>query len=336
MSHLFKEMAPIRLVETKDMPKDEWLGWRRKGITGTDVAAIFEMNPYKTSWQCYQDKLGLLPPPEDNNRMRFGRDFEDVVAKWFAEETGFKVQRENAIFQHAEYEWMLANIDRRVLLEKSVLECKTALYMFQKDKWGPNGSDVVPTEYLFQIYHYMIVFGVRIGYLAVIFTDTKEFRHYRFELDEQLAEHIILGTKDFWYNKVIARVEPPIVSFDDVSSKYPKENKESIEADPEVLGLCKEHEAIRQRIKAMEKRQEEIKVQVGLFVGEHKDLLTDDTGATLAAFSTARPREYINKEKLMQLNHDVYLESRYFNDPKRSLGFRWQTLKKMVEIEDEG
>jgi len=327
----FVESAPKRLVDTKEMPKSEWLEWRRKGVTGTDTAAIFGMNQYKSPYQCYQDKLGLLPEIEDNNRMRFGRDFEDVVAKWFVEETGFKVQRENAIFQAAEFPWMLANIDRRVLLEKAILECKTALYMFQKDKWGPAGSDEVPDEYLFQVYAYMIVFGVRTGYLAVIFTDTKEFRHYKFDLNEELAEQIIDGTREFWHNNVLAKIEPDLSTMEDVVSKYPTNNGAALVASEPMLELCKAHEINRQEIKEMEASQTKLKVEIGTFIGNHRELLVDVDGKVLAAFTTPKPREMVSIPKLKKLSPEIYGDVSYLSEPKRTVTPRWQTLKNMVE-----
>lgn len=326
----FIEKAPNRLVDTKDMPKSEWLDWRRQGVTGTDVAAIFSMSQYKSPYQCYQDKLGLLPEIDDNNRMRFGRDFEDTVAKWFSEDMGFKVQNRYGIYQSAMYPWMLANIDRWIVGEKAILECKTAFYMFQKDKWGPSGSDEVPDEHLFQVYHYMIVFGVRTAHLAVVFTDTKEARYYKFELNEDLAEQIIDGTREFWFDHVLAKVEPELETMEDVISKYPKDTKASLVADEDTLADCIEHERLRQASKNIADRQEELKIKIGKVIGEHRELLVDKEGKALAAFATAKPRTFINKNTLMKIAPEAYETSKYLSEPKRSVGLRWQTLKGMV------
>lgn len=326
----FTETAPKRLVDTKNMPKEEWLEWRRKGITGTDVSAIFGMNQYKSAYQCYQDKLGLLPQIEDNNRMRLGRDMEDIVAKWFCEETGYKVENRYAIYQHAMYPWMLANIDRWIVGQKAVLECKTAMYMFQKEKWGESGTDEVPDDYLFQVYEYMIVFGVRKAFLAVIFTDTKEFRHYEFDLNEALAEQIIDGTHDFWHNNVLAKVEPDLVTMEDVISKYPSDTKESLVADDATLELCKTHERKRQQSKELEGDMDKLKIDIGKVIGEHRELLVDKTGKALAAFTTGKPRTTVDGTKLKKLDPDMFELVKRLSSPTRTVNLRWQTLKTIV------
>ncbi|WP_240523232.1 YqaJ viral recombinase family protein [Bacillus cereus] len=56
----------------------------------------------------------------------FGNVLEEVVAKEFSKRTNLKVQLRNAILQHHEYPWMLANVDRLIVGEKIGLECKIA------------------------------------------------------------------------------------------------------------------------------------------------------------------------------------------------------------------
>ena len=59
------------------------------------------MNPYKSSFSVYQEKV--TPEVEadvDNERMREGRDLEEYVARRFTEQTGLKTKRALAIFQN--------------------------------------------------------------------------------------------------------------------------------------------------------------------------------------------------------------------------------------------
>jgi len=63
------------LVRTTDMDHSEWLKWRKKGIGGSDAAAIAGLNPWKSPIAVYLDKIGETEPIEDNERMRIGRDF---------------------------------------------------------------------------------------------------------------------------------------------------------------------------------------------------------------------------------------------------------------------
>ncbi|MFR4400922.1 MAG: YqaJ viral recombinase family protein, partial [Peptococcus niger] len=59
-------------IKTLDMSQEEWLEQRKKGIGGSDAGAICGLNPWKSAVEVYLDKLGELPPVEDNERMRMG------------------------------------------------------------------------------------------------------------------------------------------------------------------------------------------------------------------------------------------------------------------------
>ena len=107
------------------MSRSAWLEARRAGIGGSDAAAILGASPWATPLSVWTDKQGLTEEKPDTIAMRFGRDAEEIVAHWFAEDTGKTVARCNAILQHPEHPFMLANIDRQILGERAGLECKT-------------------------------------------------------------------------------------------------------------------------------------------------------------------------------------------------------------------
>ena len=39
-----------RLVSTLNLAKEDWLRYRKCGITGTDAGAILGLNPYRSAW----------------------------------------------------------------------------------------------------------------------------------------------------------------------------------------------------------------------------------------------------------------------------------------------
>ena len=89
-----------RFVSTAGLSKEEWLKYRKMGITGTDAGAICGLDPYVSAFQVYQDKITEETENQDNESMRQGRDLEEYVAQRFMEETGFRVRKANAIFKN--------------------------------------------------------------------------------------------------------------------------------------------------------------------------------------------------------------------------------------------
>jgi len=186
-----------------EMPRGEWLELRRQGIGGSDAAAIVGLDRYRSAFDVYAEKIGLKPEQPDNEAMRQGRDLEQYVAERFMEATGKKVRRRNAMLQHPEYPFMIANIDRWVVGENAGLECKTTSVLnrakFSQGEFPPN--------YYVQCVHYMAVTGAEHWYLAVLVLN-KAFHVFTIERDEAEIEALIEAEKHFWENHVLKQIPP--------------------------------------------------------------------------------------------------------------------------------
>lgn len=193
----------ITKTDTKGMTREEWLAARKQGIGGSDAGAILVMNPYKSAFDVYADKLGLTEPKPDTEAMRQGRDLEEYVAKRFEEHTGKRVRRENHIIHNSDYPFALANIDRAVIGEKAGLECKTTKCLNLKRY--KNGE--FPEEYYCQCVHYMMVTGFDKWYLAVLVFGS-DFMVFEIERDEEEIAALAEAERKFWENHVKARVPP--------------------------------------------------------------------------------------------------------------------------------
>ncbi len=196
-------MNAIEIAKTLDMPREQWLELRKKGIGGSDAAAIVGLNRWRSAFDVYADKLGLKPEIPDNEAMRQGRDLEQYVSERFMEATGKKVRRRNAMLQHPEHTFMTANVDRWVVGENAGLECKTTSvlnkYKFSKGEFPPN--------YYVQCMHYMAVTGADRWYLAVLVLN-KAFHVFVIERDEAEIQALIEAEKSFWYDHVQRQIPP--------------------------------------------------------------------------------------------------------------------------------
>lgn len=211
-------MQALRLVSTKELERSDWLEWRRKGLGGSDVSAICNMNRYRSPRAVYLDKIGELPELEDNESMYWGRELEDVVAREFAKRTGLKVRRENQMLQHPQHDFMLANVDRLIVGENAGLECKTASE-YAKDDWQ---GETVPKEYALQCHHYMACTGADRWYVAVLIGGNK-FEWRVIERDDVIINSLIEIESGFWNNHVIPRIPPAFGAHDErlLSEVYP-------------------------------------------------------------------------------------------------------------------
>lgn len=191
---------------TLEMTHEEWLLDRMKGIGGSDVATILGLNKWKSPYQLWLEKTGQIELEHTESEPAYwGNVLEEVVAKEFQERTGKKVRRRNQVFEHPLHPFLRANIDRDVVGENALLECKTANAFLGKEWEG----DEVPLSYLCQVQHYMNVLNKEYCYIAVLVGGQK-FIWKRVDRDQELIDTITELLVDFWENNVIKGIEPMI------------------------------------------------------------------------------------------------------------------------------
>jgi putative phage-type endonuclease len=205
-----RQPPALRLVSTKDMPRETWLDVRRQGIGSSDAAAAVGLNPYQSPLELWMHKTGkgdLLPtvdPHDQSSPLYWGTLLEPIVAAHYTKRTGNRVRRVNAVLGHPQIPWMLANIDREVVgaPDVQILECKTA---------GVNGAklwkDGVPEYIQLQVMHQLAVTGKQAADVAVLIGG-QELQIHRIERDETMISQLIALEGQFW-EWVKSGQEPP-------------------------------------------------------------------------------------------------------------------------------
>lgn len=255
----------LKKISTIDMSHDEWLEHRRKSIGGSDAASIIGLNPWSSPYTVWADKLGKLPPKEDNEAMRQGRDLEFYVAERFAEKTGKKVRRENHILINPDYPFAHANVDRMVVGEDAGLECKTTSTLNLKN--FKNGA--FPDTYYVQCVHYMMVTGCSKWYLAVLVLN-KEFMVFEIERDEEEIKALAKAEAEFWSyvdGGVAPATDGAASTTDTISILYPESNDECANLFAYETEL-QEYMALSAQIKELERLKDEMANKVKAFLGE--------------------------------------------------------------------
>lgn len=322
---------------TKEQRK-QWLDNRRKGIGGSDVAAILGLNPWRTPLDVYESKV-YPPKDEDISEAAYwGITLEDVVAKEFALRTGFKIQRVNHQFQQ---DWLLANIDRAIVnpaIAKSVrpienptpherelygdrpittdvaLEAKTS-NAFKADEWGPSQEQeivdgklltehVIPMYYETQIQWYCGVLKLRGMYLAVLIGG-QDFRMYWIEARPDVFEVLKAKCETFWKEHVEKRVPPEPINIEDVKKLYAKSNGQEIEATGELAIDYGEFSRLSGEIKNLKKQQDAVKAKIAIAMKENEILTL--AGKKVLTYKTQVSKRF-DVSQFKEDNYEEYLE----------------------------
>ncbi|KEI10544.1 hypothetical protein Z957_02090 [Clostridium sp. K25] len=246
------------------MNKLNWLQERQKGIGGSDVGAILGINKWKTPFEVYLEKTEPITEVKEQSEAAYwGDQFEEVVAKEFERRTGKKVRRDRRHFKHKKYLFMVANIDRRVVGESAVLECKTANQFLAKE-WK---DEEIPASYLVQVQHYLEVTGAEKGYIAVLIGGQK-FIWKEVERDEELIRMIINTEKEFW--KLVENKTPPALDGSSAAEKWVNE-KFKIANEGEIVELDSSYKNKLQEYFELKKREKEFKEEINQLENQLKN-----------------------------------------------------------------
>lgn len=294
-------MAMVIAASTRDMTREQWLEERRKGIGGSDAAAVAGLSPWKSPVEVWLEKTGQVEPEEPGEAAYWGTVLEDVVAREFSIRTGLKVRRRNAILQHPRYPWMLANVDRFVVGENVGLECKTTSAYNAKEWEG----EEIPAQYILQVQHYMAVTGAYSWWLAVLIGGNR-FIYKKIGRDDELIEQLIEIEKDFWENHVLANVPPELdgspASTEFVKKMYPQATLPSVDLPSQAKELIEELENVKADIKILEEQKNECENKLKQLLGEHEAGRIDDMIVTWKNVTSNR----IDTNRLKKEKPEIY------------------------------
>lgn len=248
---------------------------RKNYIGGSDASAILGINRYKTPLMVWSIKTGQIVPPniDDVVAVKLGVKLEQAVAEFFMEDTGKKVEKVSKTITHPKYDFLRANIDRKVVGESAGLECKTT-NQFKTSEWEEGHA---PIEYMIQCIHYMAVTGWKKWYLAVLIGNA-QFKWITIDRDNAVINDMVKKLVGFWNKFIVTKQMPMQISSQDSSilyTLYPQAAPESItELGDEAQRICEIRDSSLVDFKAL-------KAQIEEYTNTLKAMLTTyETGMT--------------------------------------------------------
>ncbi|MCW2101904.1 UNVERIFIED_ORG: putative phage-type endonuclease [Pseudomonas psychrophila] len=320
-----KPRPALRLVSTKELPREDWLAVRKRGIGSSDAGAAVGLNPYKSQLELWLEKTGrdaTLPkidPHDEESPAYWGNVLEPIVAWHYSKRTKNKVRRINAVLQHPnpKLPWMLANIDREVIGadDVQILECKTA---------GINGAnlwkDGVPEHVQLQVMHQLAVTGKQAADVAVLLGG-QHLEIHRIEREEQMIASLIELERKFW-TYVETDTPPPADGSASAEAAlrclYPEDNGQTVDFSSRA-GLAAtylELKAVRQSIGEKETREAQLKQILLQAMG---DATRAEFSSGYISWKKSKDSAVLDVQRLLQ--EKPYLQVRYTKTKEGSRRF---------------
>lgn len=192
---------------------EEWLGERRKGVGGSDVAAIMGLSPWRSPYEVWAEKVsGTSEDISGRPAVIWGNVLEPVVGAHYAQgHLERLVRRVHGMCRSVARPWAQASLDFEVRdpeLGWGVLEIKTAGARSSRD-W----DEGVPLHYQTQVAHYLSVTDRPFADVAVLIGG-QDYREYRIMRDPGDERAVNDAVDRFWNDNVLAGVPPAVMRHD--------------------------------------------------------------------------------------------------------------------------
>lgn len=248
-------------------------------IGGSDIASIMGLSRWKTPLKLWCEKTQKLPAPDLSNveAVEMGTELEQFVADMFTKRTGKAVRRSPKVYQHKDYPYMVAHVDRLVTGTDELLECKTCS-IFKKEEWE---NEEIPQEYILQVMWYLGITGRKIGHIAVLIGG-QCFKYKQIEFDQELFDQMVECAKEFWQH-VQDETPVPVVAEDDDTLKelYSSHSEVMIElmpTDADTLQTVEAFETAIAHLQELKMHKANLDDEIKEEETKIKDIIKDNLG----------------------------------------------------------
>lgn len=248
--------------------RQQFLEQRRKGIGGSDIAAICGWDPFRDAHDVYLEKTR---PPEEaeegNIHILRGNVLEDVAVELYEEQTGREGRRQPQR-HHPEHEWALANVDYQVYADEDRPEPFAGTGVLEvKAPSSRSFQRIVEAglydSYIAQLVWYMGVLGYDWGSYALINLehDAGPLLTFDREHNPDLFQAMLDRAGEFWHLHVEERDPPEPDQFELAEETTIEDTDPTVveTRDPQLRMVAETLLQVRGERKDLEDRESELK-----------------------------------------------------------------------------
>lgn len=255
----------MALQITQDVTKN-----RNLYIGGSDIAAVMGRSRYKTPYRLWCEKTGRIDSTVSNlEAVHFGTELEEFVAQTFSKRSGKTVRRAPKGYQHADYPYMVAHVDRLITGSDELLECKTCS-AYKLAEWVND----IPQEYIMQVIWYLGITGRKRGWIACLIGGQK-FDYKAIDFDSELFDLMVDKAKKFY--QMVQDDTPPLLMPDDSDTlgEVYAEHSDDMELNQDLNDRVSYLQELKMHRDDINKEIKEIETELKATIADKAGFLTD-------------------------------------------------------------
>lgn len=244
---------------------DDWLEWRKLGVTATDAVVLLGRSPYKTRWRLWAEKTGYAREVDLslNPMVRRGLENEDKARQAYEE------KHDEILFapcvESVQYPHMRASLDGLRSDGKPVeLKCPGETVWNDVCANGTNSSGF--QLYYAQVQHQLLVTGASEAHL--VFWYQGDMREFVVARDDAMIKELLALAAEF-LDQIQNKIEPDKDPERDLYLPEGSEVNQWICAAEEYRVLDVEVKELKKQLAELEKRQKPLLETMKGLMGEY-------------------------------------------------------------------
>lgn len=265
-------------VHSRD--REQWLRARRRGLGGSEVAAILGLHPYKSALEVYADKTSRTPANDVTSEVAlWGNVFEQPILHEYGRRTGRHVVSGGDLLRSRQRDSWLVTLDGVQLdcappwaAGPGCAEVKTVGYA--DVPW----EERIPPHVQVQLQHQMLVTGATWNTVIWLPFPERRLQWRDVAPHGEFIAYLAEQCDAFWLRVLEQREPDPDGSDSSMHALYrlhPELADETIELDEEAEAIADEVEQINVALKELEARKSLIHQRVMATLGDEKTAVLD-------------------------------------------------------------
>ena len=288
----------------------EWYEQRRRGIGGSDAAAVLGYSRWHSAYDVWRSKIDDTVTDADNGNesTRRGSRREPELIQEYSNVTGKQVYSAPHLI-HPDYSYVCANLDG-IIPNERVIEAKTAR---RSDGWGEPETEDIPIDYYLQTQHYMLIATA----LGLIPDDNPLCDIFASIAGEAIKIYTIKGNKELWaamlqkyaeFWRHVTDLTPPdnLTVFEQVDL-LPASKTQTKYASNAIEVTVERIRHYNRIIADAEDIVKAAKAELLLYAGDCEAVLKAD-GSTLYTCKTSKPRVTVDTARLKKEQPEIYAQ----------------------------
>jgi putative phage-type endonuclease len=221
-------------------------------LGASEVAAVLGLDRYRSPYQIWARKMGLVEEPEAGEPAHWGTILESAIREEWERRSGLEAIKPDRPILHPVHAWACCSPDGLVVTEPDGLEIKT-VGVRREDAWGEPGTDAIPDYYLTQVHWSLGVVAEARGWHVAALFGGQRFATYYVRRDSDMINVLLDAVGEWWERHIIHGEEPSVDGSEAtariLAHRWPRHQRPLLPAPAEVEDLAR---ALRQTRSALE------------------------------------------------------------------------------------